>query len=137
MELEIPELPWLIVGAEVSEVWGSRFDDCNRTKVERFTKTLVVLENGNRYRKDSLDRSYLGGCLKAHHGGTWGWSTHLIPTNHEKVREITKTKLIKSVAHKVEGWMGDLRNDPNDISHARRAHKLLGEFLERHDAENM
>jgi hypothetical protein len=107
---------WLIVNAPVAEMGDRR--TVSMTVVDRFTRTQVVLANGNRYRRDRLTR---------HTGDAWGPTYRLVPADDPRVLEILAKERRVNLALRVEDLMLKWRRHGDD-AHRLRALELLSSY---------
>lgn len=120
--MSVPTLPgWLHEGAPVAEVRDDRHGaSVHRTRVERFTKTLVVLANGNRYRL--RDYRTTDDCLERRTGEGFSSSTYrLHQPGDERVREaVRKIKVANARTHAHVTYENWRRSDatPTDVAEA-------------------
>jgi hypothetical protein len=99
---------WLTVGARVAILGGGPFEkNVEVAKVERIMKRDIVLDNGDRYSRDSLRRRG---------EGSYGpWRTLCAPTDPEAI-EAARRQRIKAAAYHAENALRRWRDtsDPRD-----------------------
>lgn len=122
-ETNTPERPeWLEQGAEVGILAGRYVDTAEIATVERFTKTQVILTNGDRYSLNGLDRR-IGGR------GGMGYSVRLVPLSNPRWRRLRAKAVVTrrsgelTVAQRALGNNGTVE----DVAQARAAAAALAE----------
>ncbi len=109
MITEYAEPSWLIEGGPVLLEQLGTNDKITKATIERLTKTLVIVSDGNRYNRKTLSRSY---------GGTWGQTVYLRdladPNVLARAENLRKRNLRINTAHRFEDLMRDLRHGSDD-----------------------
>jgi hypothetical protein len=84
---------WAKVGGKVARFTNSRPPKATIATVERITATLIVLDDGSRWRKDGRPLAK---------SGTWSQhSTYLLPVGDQLVRDARAYTVLRNTAAKV------------------------------------
>jgi hypothetical protein len=122
-ETTTPERPeWLEQGAEVGVIAGGYAETAAIETVERFTKTQVILTNGDRYALRGLDRR-IGGR------GAFGHTARLAPITDPKWRRLRAATVVSDRASILAATQREMRSNPTveDVARARVAAQALAE----------
>lgn len=96
---------WLYVGAEVG-TYTDTAGSARESTIARFTKTLVILDNGDRF--PLKDISPTADCAYRRAGGYRGWNVYLVPRDSDKWRRVTAKHEQATRRHEawsaVEAW---------------------------------
>lgn len=104
---------WLHVGAEVGTYSNVNGGSHARTAiVERFTKTQVVLDDGQRFstRNAQPNAAY----LSRSEGGAWGWSVYLTARDSDQFRRVAAAQRVANLRHNARAAVDAWERRPSD-----------------------
>lgn len=88
------DIDWIREGARVAEYYIGNNSSAALAVIDRITETQIVLDNGNRYRRDNLRKV-------GENRNAWSGFTKLLPVDDSQVRDALATCRLDALLRKL------------------------------------